>query len=367
MAISTPKNFDQSTRNDPGIVRIDPRQLKMENVFKGRWEPSEIDTKPVDDQYIEELAMNMIANGQEQPIVIRPTGGRGETRTFAPVFGFNRTRAAIRINEDEALRSLAEEYGRLNKNDLFLLDAIIRTMNKDEAIVHNIVENRIRKATSPIDDAHNAMKLRNMGKTNAEIARIMGISPAGVSQVFLLVELEEQHQSKVHHGELTVAAALNLLTLSEDDRESVFSELEAEEEAAQTAEVSTSEETSTEDVTAAAVAETSDSKDNDADAPKAETKKASSPEAKAKKETRKATPKAKVAKKIREKQRESGISVKPTMKEIKGVLVTAIDQSANHGVEDALVKHIFRSMLEYINGDASADEMLTAVAESLNN
>lgn len=369
MAMTTPKGFDQSTKNDPKTIRIDPRTLVLDNIFRGRWAPD--GGTPTDPGYLRELAMSMILQGQQQPIIIRQVSGRGDDRQYAPVFGFNRTEAAVLIMEDEALRALAEEHGRINKNGVFLLDAVVRTMNKEEAIIHNIAENKIRKATSPIDDAHNLVKLRDMGWTNNDAARVLGMLPQNASVLIPLVQLEDRFQLKVHTGELTVKSALNLLSLPEEERDAVFSEVEAEIEAETQAEALSQEEaTADTDNDASAELTTGEATTSDADEDTAEAT-AEKPKAKAKKKVAKAATKRnqkeKISDKIKTKQREQGIRVKPTIKELRMLLLEQLDENINHGEEDASIRHLFQTLLEYINGDADADNTITALVDLMSN
>jgi len=366
MAISTPTGFDQSTKNDPKNIRIDPRTLVLENAFRGRWAPD--GELPIDQDYLRELAMSMIETGQEQPIIIREVSGRGETRKYSPVFGFNRTQAAILINEDETLLALAGEYNRLNKTGIFLLDAIIHRMNKEEAIVHNIAENKIRKGTSPIDDAHNLVILRDMGKTNNEAARILGMNPQAASVIIPLVQLEDRFKAKVHNGELTVKAALNLLSLPENDRDAVFKELdeEDEEEANTTVEAGhTSEDSDIENTSNITNESKVKDSDNSANAnttiakPKAKAAKAPKP--------RKQPKKDKISDKIKEKQREQGMRVKPTLKEVRILFLEQLNENIYHGDDDIAIKHLFQTLVEYINGDADGDQTITAIVDLMSN
>ena len=194
------------------VFQVDPMQLVIdeEQVFTGRW-------KPVSDDVVRERAESFLEIGQQQPCRIRHLHGKGPNAVYALVAGFTRAKAAILISSDPDLRARAG----LEAGKNYPLKVIRSNTNESTAVVENIVENAQRQETSPIDDAHNHEKLRSLGYTDADIARIVGMDPGKVSKLKKLLGLEERFQQQIHDGELSMEAGLGLMDIEPAKRDEV--------------------------------------------------------------------------------------------------------------------------------------------------
>ncbi len=135
--------------------------------------------------------------GQLQPVGIRNDGG-------APtlVYGFSRWRAISEINETRR----PEEKMRIRCTPI--------RCNEDDGLIANIHENRKRNPTTPLDDAHNIVKLERMGKTIAEIAEEYGESAAWVNGRLSLLSLAPEAKEALASGKIKVTAALAIAKLA---------------------------------------------------------------------------------------------------------------------------------------------------------
>lgn len=178
------------------------------------------------DDDLRDFARNIIDVGQEQPILIRLTHGTGEDKQYTVVFGFRRTKAVRLINSDPELFEYARSKGKLQKGDVFPLWVNnAGEINEAEALRLNAVENAQRKDISPIDKAVGIRRLEQCNYTTAEIIQIYGkLTPSRISQLKKLLLLDDEHKGMVHRGELSVAAALELINIAPGERDDVIAE-----------------------------------------------------------------------------------------------------------------------------------------------
>jgi ParB-like chromosome segregation protein Spo0J len=210
-------NVGEDMRRTQNFV-LNPFDVVVEESNRGRFIP------PTDEQIVE-MAVSMHRHGQISPV---------ECRRSVPdlrpvlVLGFTRTAAARLIRtgfttEIDGKPTTIHEPG-------FLLKASTVENNDEGAFLRNIEENKARNATSIIDDVHNWQKLADRyGKSDAEIARIYGVSPSYISRNRKLLRLAFAMQVAVHRGELPVAAALALANeVPEDSHQAVIEAVKAE-------------------------------------------------------------------------------------------------------------------------------------------
>lgn len=144
---------------------------------------------------IEWLIADILKNGQHTPVVIRSDGTKP-----ALAAGFSRWRAISAINERKLLGpdvklQVRATYTRGNEVDGFLV---------------NISENRARRPTTPIDDAHNIKRLLN----------VYGFSEEQVAQTYFPTA---QTETEMQEALKFVRERIDLITLSPEAAEAVKS------------------------------------------------------------------------------------------------------------------------------------------------
>lgn len=88
-----------------------------------------------------------------------------------------------------------------------------------EQLITNIRENVARKTLTHIDLGHDAARLQAAGKKVGEIANILEVSAAQVTQhIKLVTELGEREQKLVHEGKLSADDAFALLKVPAENR-----------------------------------------------------------------------------------------------------------------------------------------------------
>lgn len=169
------------------IYKFYPQDIVIRPELNGRHDVPNID----------ELKKDILERGQMQPVGIRNDGGK-------PVlaFGFSRWRAVSELNQNE-----------MQDNPIMLTCMYIK-MNEQAAFIANYKENRIRSATTPLDDAHAFAQLQRWGKTPAQIAKDLGVSVAFVNQRIELVSATEEVQEALQEGRLKPSAARVIAKLS---------------------------------------------------------------------------------------------------------------------------------------------------------
>lgn len=183
---------------------IDPFQIETREELRGRHIP------PTADKIVE-LAVSILAHGQLQPIQCR----RMEGNRLLLTLGFTRM-AAIRLIRSGFL----DTEGIQHCDPEIKIKAVVNDANDETAFIQNVVENAHRNETSAIDDAYNQDRLRDRyGKTDAEIARLYQYrSPGKVGQLRQLLTLSGDVQKRVHSGELSMQAALDMRHLPEPEQ-----------------------------------------------------------------------------------------------------------------------------------------------------
>ncbi len=171
-----------------------PEDITIDPELNGRHELPDIDW----------LIQDILAKGQLQPVMIRSDGGK-------PVlaFGFSRWRAISEINN----RGMAG--GKLK------IRCVPFRGNAQEAFLANISENRVRNATTPLDDAHNIAKLEKWGKTVDEIAAVYHETPRWVRDRLSLLSLGDDARIALKEGKIKPSAAVAIAKLAEAQQREV--------------------------------------------------------------------------------------------------------------------------------------------------
>lgn len=194
----------------PGVKRadmfiVDPFEIDVQEALRGRYKP------PTEEDVID-LALSIIQGGQRQPVESRKTVGN----RLILVMGFTRM-AAIRL-----ICEGFEYEGTRYHDPNFRIKTLVVICDESEAVKRNVVENRHRLETSPMDDAFNMGRLEDRyGYSDAEIATLYRLSVAQVQRLKQLVRLPEEMRDKVHTRVLSVDSALTLEQVPEPKRAAI--------------------------------------------------------------------------------------------------------------------------------------------------
>ncbi|MBL8531603.1 MAG: ParB/RepB/Spo0J family partition protein [Hyphomonadaceae bacterium] len=163
-----------------------PRSIAIDLVQRNPQQPR----KHFDESDLSELAGSIRTHGVLQPILVRPIpGGRYEI-----VAGERRWRAAQRAG-------------------LHSIPAVIRDLNEVEVLEIAIVENVQRTDLNPIEEAQGFQALIDrFGRTQEEIAEVVGKSRPHIANMLRLLKLPEDLQEMVRDGRLSSGHARAILT-----------------------------------------------------------------------------------------------------------------------------------------------------------
>ena len=159
------------TQTDPIIVQI-PIALITPN-------PKQPRTR-FDPQELEDLTASVKEHGIIQPLLVCPANQDGIHILIA---GERRLRAA---------------KGAL----LPTVPAVIRDVQMDDLAVLALVENIMRDDMSPVEEGDAYLELRRKGKSNSEIARMIGTNDVRVGHCINCASLPERTRELVHAGTL---------------------------------------------------------------------------------------------------------------------------------------------------------------------
>jgi ParB family chromosome partitioning protein len=135
-----------------------------------------------DETELEELAASIRGKGVLQPILVRPAMVGGEYQIVA---GERRWRAAQRTG----VRSIP---------------ALVRSLSDVEVLEIGIVENVQRADLTPIEEAEGYRALiEKFGRTQADVADVVGKSRVHVTNAMRLLQLPDGVQALVREGKLT--------------------------------------------------------------------------------------------------------------------------------------------------------------------
>ena len=136
---------------------------------------------------LEGLAQSIRENGLIQPVVVQKVPGEHGYRIVA---GHRRTAAARKLGWPR-------------------VPCIIRRdMLPDEELLAMLVENGQRANLDPIEEARALKKLRDVGLSQADIARRVGLSTQTVGSRLALLLLPAEEQDAIRAGHLSMARAL---------------------------------------------------------------------------------------------------------------------------------------------------------------
>lgn len=180
------------------VFLIDPENIVVDEKLNGRWQPHS-------DEEVEALCKSLEEEGQLQPVQVRRIAGN----RVQLVLGYRRHKAMLR-------------YNRLHPGNPRKLKCTLGDMNEEEAFRYNIVENRERKDTSPVDDAHNQRRLReDFGWSDIKISELYKMAPSYVSVLKKLLSLPMEIQEMVHRKLLAAQAAIAISDLPPAEQKDV--------------------------------------------------------------------------------------------------------------------------------------------------
>ncbi|HIQ40375.1 MAG TPA: ParB/RepB/Spo0J family partition protein, partial [Sulfurivirga caldicuralii] len=163
--------------------------LALDQLKPGAYQPRQL----FDEVALETLAESIKAQGLVQPIVVRPIDDGYEI-----IAGERRWRAA-------------------HQAGLKQVPVIVREADDQTTLALALIENLQREDLNPIEQAHGlARLLEEFSLTHEQLAEVVGLSRAQVTNLLRLLKLPAQVQAWVHDGALTMGHARALLSLPED-------------------------------------------------------------------------------------------------------------------------------------------------------
>ena len=163
-------------------------QLPVSSLRPGKYQPR----TRMDEASLAELAESIRARGVIQPIVVRPVNDS----QYEILAGERRWRAAKLANLER-------------------IPAVIREVPDEAALGIGLIENIQREDLNPIEEASGLKRLIDeFHLTHEEVARAIGRSRTGVTNLLRLLELAPAVQALVQDGAIDMGHARALLALS---------------------------------------------------------------------------------------------------------------------------------------------------------
>lgn len=172
-----------------------PEMLEIDPLLNGRHELPDITW----------IVESILRHGQIQPVTIRRTGGKPVL-----VAGFSRWRAVSHINKE-----------KLTEKPL-ALRCSYTALTEKQAFLANIEENRVRNATTPMDDAYNLQRLINVYQmTEQECADAYRASVSWVKGRLGLIEATPEVEKEIRAGTIKGPAAQAVAKLSKEHQKNL--------------------------------------------------------------------------------------------------------------------------------------------------
>ena len=148
------------------------------------------------------LAKSLKEEGQKFPVILwekhidsswslPASGGPQNDKRLQLISGFRRVTAAKSLNWEKVLAIVIPESD----------------MSEQDALRLNFIENIERKTLTNLDIMFACKKLKDSGKTNADIGLLIGKSEVQVRRYILVAEASPDMQNKLNSGETTIKAA----------------------------------------------------------------------------------------------------------------------------------------------------------------
>jgi ParB/RepB/Spo0J family partition protein len=176
--------------------RFLPEMLVVDPKMNGRYELPDI-------QWIID---SILLYGQLSPVTIRRVAGKPVL-----VFGFSRWRAVSEINK----RKLTEKPLELR--------CVYTALTEKQAYLANIEENRVRNATTPMDDAYNIQRLINVFQMSIDEvkAAYRAESTAWVKNRLALIEATPAVEKQIRKGTIKGPAARTIAKLTKEHQDNL--------------------------------------------------------------------------------------------------------------------------------------------------
>ncbi len=180
MATEPTKSIKEETK----YVRLSEIKVDYDwNCRQGRWqdEPAPEEGKDAPAGSFWSLYQSLLANGQDDPVVVIPTGN--DKQPYFLVAGFRRTAALTKIAENK----IDVPRGGSSKDPLVLVQ--VRALSEGEAKALNLRENIERKGIRPVDTARIVWELSKENPDSkhkmvaTEIAAKIGMGNSNTSQM----------------------------------------------------------------------------------------------------------------------------------------------------------------------------------------
>lgn len=168
------------------------RELPLESLQAGAHQPRH----HFDEEALQALADSIRAQGVVQPITVRPSGAN----RYEIIAGERRWRAARRAG-------------------LKQIPAVVRNVDSNTAMAVALVENIQRADLNPLEEAEALQRLIDeCGLTHEKTAEAVGRSRAAVSNLLRLLEMDEDVQSLIRDGKLSLGHAKVLLGAAQEQQ-----------------------------------------------------------------------------------------------------------------------------------------------------
>jgi len=187
------------------LLKVFPENIKIARNF-GRFDetPSE--------ESLQLMIASIKERGQLAPVRARRLRPSNELELVA---GRTRYEAITWINSE------------LPDDKKMRIDVTVFDGNEADAVEVAIAENVDSTPPTPMDRAAMIRNLKQIGKSDAEIAKAMRFkTTASVSQYRGLLSLDQKTQRLVHKGEITFSDALKLLKKPEEERKAIAEKIE---------------------------------------------------------------------------------------------------------------------------------------------
>lgn len=170
---------------------------RVENLSIHLIEPSALQPrKTFDETKLDELAESIRSRGIIEPLIVRRSGSKYEL-----IAGERRWRASQKVGLKE-------------------VKAIVREATDREVLELALIENLQRADLNPIEQAHGFAELiKRYDLTQEELAKQLGKTRVAVANTVRLLDLVEDGQKLLAHGQITAGHGRALLGLTDRDRQ----------------------------------------------------------------------------------------------------------------------------------------------------
>ena len=190
--------------NVDGVTRANAYRIPVEELEQKE------DSRRWSDTDVLDLAMDIIDRGQLVPVLV--TWDKDGDRDRLVVVAGRRRVAAIRYINENGLYMEGDKVVPLK------VLCMQFSGPATETFAAATVENLKRKGLSAIDLAHSIATLEKQGKTRKEIAKLLEISEALISQTLKLLTLPAAMQRDIHKGRIAASVGYEVASLSPEDR-----------------------------------------------------------------------------------------------------------------------------------------------------